>query len=90
MLRIEQSLDIKMLAEDNKENAPMEVQKEPKLRHVGEEGEEVVLRPKIRKDKNNPFVMTHMRPQLNEPQAQNRNSRYYHVLCSLFIYWTYL
>jgi len=75
--RIEKSLDIKMLAEDNKENSPMEVEKEQtKLRHVGEEGEEVVLRPKIRKDKNNPFVMTHMRPQLNEPQAQNRNSRF--------------
>ena len=28
MFRIEKSLDIKMLAEDNKENSPMEVEKE--------------------------------------------------------------
>jgi len=70
--RLEKEMD--MTAEDNKENSPMEVEKEaPKVRH---QQEEVIMRPKNRKDSNNPFTTSHMRPQLNEPTQQNRASRF--------------
>jgi len=80
-VRIEKEMDMEDFAEDNKENnenkenAPMMVENSKVRYGSGTGQEEVILRPKIRKDKNNPFVMTHMRPQFNEV-AQNRASRF--------------
>ena len=67
--RIERSID----AEENKENTPASVMIEISDKQTSERVDnEAFLRPKSRSDKNEPFLMPQMRPQLTPAPENNR------------------
>jgi len=74
--RFEKKMDTEeLLSEENKENKPMEIEPENKIQQQRLDiDNEVLLKPKPRSDKNEPFLMPQVRPQfaaLASPNLSN-------------------